>query len=242
LPDTIISKADVNLIRVYEIDFEAPPKVTISPDTIRAVIEKYGANKLVPASQAGRNAMFSAAADRPLEIVRLLFDLRARDLYSQIQVNSEPPSLNLFRQRVHDTWLMNNCATSRCHGGPDAGKFFLYRKNYKDERVRYTNFLILERLHLDPEWPLINYQKPEDSLILQYGLSRDDPICRKPHPRVPGWKPAFSPINQTMKQDAVDWIRSMMQPRPEYPVQFEPPQLAPSRPGNSNGNPTQPDR
>lgn len=225
----ILTKADVNIIRVYEIDFDHPPKITITPDTVRELIEKYGENKLVPASQTGRNAMFRAAADQPLEIVRLMFELRARDLYPQIQVNSEPHALNLFRQRVHDTWLMNNCATSRCHGGPDAGSFFLHRRNSKDERVRYTNFLILERLKLDPNWPLINYDRPEDSLIIQYGLSRDDPTCRKPHPRVPGWKHAFSPTNPRMKQDAIEWIRLMMQPRPQYPVEYQPPQRKPPK-------------
>jgi hypothetical protein len=218
----LITKADVNTIRVYEIDFDHPPKITITPDTVRELIEKYGENKLVPASQTGRNAMFRAAADQPLEIVRLMFQLRARDLYPQIQVNSEPHSLNLFRLRVHDTWLMNNCATSRCHGGPDAGEFVLHRRNYKDEEVRYTNFLILERLKLDENWPLINYDRPEDSLIIQYGLSRDDPTCRKPHPRVDGWKYAFSPTNPRMKLDAVEWIRALMQPRPDYPVDYQP--------------------
>ncbi len=228
----IISKADVNLIRVFEIDFENPPKITITPETVRAIIDKYGASKEVPASQTGRNAMFRAASDQPLQIVRLMFDLRARDLYSQIQVNSEPHSLNLFRQRIHDTWLMNNCATSRCHGGPEAPAtgFYLNRKNYKDERVRYTNLLILERLKRDPQWPLINYDRPEDSLIIQYGLSREDATCRKPHPATPGWKAAFSPISPRMKQDAIEWIKSMMQPRPEYPVDFVPTVTAPPPP------------
>lgn len=218
----LLTNADVNLIRVYEIDFDHPPKITISPDTVRALIEKYGTDRQVPASQTGRNAMFRAAAEQPMEILRLMFELRARDLYPQIQVNSEPHALNLFRQRVHDTWLMNNCATSRCHGGPDAGAFVLHRKNYKNERVRYTNFLILERFKSDPQWPLINYERPEDSLVIQYGLSREDATVRKPHPRVPGWKPAFSPINPRMKQDAIEWIRSMMQPRPDYPIEFDP--------------------
>jgi hypothetical protein len=231
----LLTKADVNIIRVYEIDFDHPPKITITPDTIRELIEKYGENKLVPASQTGRNAMFRAAADEPLEIVRLMFELRARDLYPQIQVNSEPRALNLFRQRVHDTWLMNNCATSRCHGGPESGALFLHRRHNKEETVRYTNFLILERLKLDSNWPLINFDRPEDSLIIQYGLSRDDPSCRKPHPRVPGWKHAFSPTNPRMKHDAVEWIRSMMQPRPDYPVNYQPPQRKPpAEPAPSN--------
>lgn len=237
----LITKEDVNLMRVYEIDFDHPPRIVITPDTVRELIEKYGENKLVPASQTGRNAMFRAAADEPLELVRLMFELRARDMYSKIQVNSEPHAFNLFRQRVHDTWLMNNCATSRCHGGPDAGAFFLHRRNYKDETVRYTNFLIMERLKLDPHWPLINYERPEDSLIIQYGLSRDDPTCRKPHPRVPGWKHAFSPNNPRMKHDAIEWIRSMMQPRPDYPVVYEPPQRKPPQEAEPANNP-QPSR
>ncbi len=223
LPSTLISHEDVNIIRVYELDFEHPVRVTITPDTVRELIEKYGTDKLIPSTQAGRNALFRAAADRPLEIVRLMFELRAREMYPQIRVNSEPYALNLFRQRVHDTWLINTCATSRCHGGPDAGDFFLHRRNFRDERVRYTNLLILERLQLDPDWPLINYDDPEQSLIIQYGLPRD--LARKPHPPVPGWKPAFSPSNRRLINDAVKWIRSMMQPRPDYPVEYEPPRL-----------------
>lgn len=221
LPQQLLTDQDVNLIRVYEIDFEHPPRVTITPATVRELIEKYSTSTLIPASQTGRNAMFRTAADNPLQLVRLMFELRARDMYSAVQVNSEPYALNLFRRRVHDTWLINNCATTACHGSPYSGRFFLHRRDYKDDRVRYTNLLILERLKLDPEWPLINYERPEDSLIIQYGLARD--MARKPHPRVDGWKPAFNPINPRLKEEAVEWIQAMMQPRPDYPVDYEPP-------------------
>ncbi|MCI0363203.1 MAG: hypothetical protein L0Y44_12300 [Phycisphaerales bacterium] len=224
MPSQLVSRDDVNIMRVYEIDFDHPPRVTITPDTVRTLIEKYGTSKLIPASQTGRNAMFRAAADKPIDLVRLMFELKARDLYPQIKVNSEPYALNMFRQRVHDTWLMNNCATSRCHGGPFAGDLFLHRRNFKDDRVRYTNMLILERLQLDPEWPLINFERPEDSLIIQYGLPRE--AARKPHPKVDGWKPAFSPIHQKLKEDTVGWISAMMQPRPDYTVKYDPPRLA----------------
>jgi hypothetical protein len=222
LPNQIISREDVNIIRVFEIDFDPrhSTKITIAPDTIRELIEKYGSSKLIPASQTGRNSMFHAD---PLDIARLMFELRARDLYPQIQVNSEPYALNLFRQRVHDTWLMNNCATNACHGGVNAGSFFLYNRNSKDDRVRYTNLLILERLQLDPQWPLVNYEHPEDSLIIQYGQPRD--LARKPHPLVPGWKPVLGPNVPKLREGAVEWINAMMKPRPEYPVVFDPPKL-----------------
>ena len=231
LPGTILTSDDVNIIRVYEIDFDRPPKVVVPADTIRALIENYGTTKLIPASQTGRTAMFRAD---PLDIVRVMFELRARELYPQIEVKTEPYALNLFRQRVHDTWLMNNCASTRCHGGVEGAPFFLHARNYKDDRVRYTNLLILERLQLDPAWPLINYDKPDDSLILQYGLPRES--ARKPHPKVPNWKPAFTDTQHKLWQGSIEWIRAMMVPRPAYPVEYEPPKLERAVPVNADAS------
>ena len=224
LPTELLSYEDVNLMRVYEIDFQNPPHLVIEPDTIRKLISTYASNKLIPTGER-RIAMFRAD---PLDITRLMFELKARDLYPEIKVQTEPYAMNLFRRRVHDTWLINNCATSRCHGGIHAGEFFLHRRGHKNERVRYTNFLILERLEIDPKWPLINYDQPMDSLIIQYGLSRTD--ARKPHPEVRGWKPVFARSNKRMLEDAGRWIRSMLQPRPDYPIEYEPPRIVPDVP------------
>ena len=219
----ILTHSDVNLIRVYEIDFDRPPKVSVEPETIARMIERYGTNRLIPAARADRRALYTA---EPLEIVELLFKLRARDLYPEISVLTEPWALNLFRRRVHNTWLLNGCSTSRCHGGPAAGRFFLHRSHFKDERVRYTNLLILEQLEIDPDWILVNYDEPMMSLIIQYGLPRTK--ARKPHPDVKGWRPVFGPGGKRMLRDTVAWVESMMQPRPAYPVEFEIPDPADS--------------
>ncbi len=223
LPTQILTLEDVNLIRVFELEFDRPPRVNIRPDTIRALIQGYSTSPLIPDTRQGRQAMFRA---EPLRIVELMFNLRARELYPQIEVLSEPYALNQFRQSVHDRWLLNTCATSRCHGGTQAGRLFLHRANYKDARVRYTNLMILERLDIDPEWPLINYDEPLMSLIVQYGKPRDE--ARLPHPEVRGWDPAFTQSSRRMLQDTLVWIQSMMQPRPDYPVEYQPPVLAPA--------------
>jgi hypothetical protein len=220
LPKEVVSEADVNIIRVYEIDFDRPPRVTVRPETIRKLIETYSTSKLIPTGQAERTALFRAEG---LDLTRLMFELKARELYNEIEVTTEPYALNLFRQRVHNSWLMNNCATSRCHGGLEGGRFFLHRLNQKNPRVRYTNLLILERLVIDPDWPLINYDSPGDSLILQYGLPRSQ--ARKPHPDVPNWTPVFTASDSRMLADAIEWIEAMMQPRPDYPVEYVPPDM-----------------
>jgi hypothetical protein len=220
LPAQILSTKDVNLMRVYEIDFDRPPQVAVDPATIRTMIELYGTSSVIPASERDRRALYRADS---IEIVEVLFTLKARDLYPEINVITEPFALNLFRRRVHNAWLLNTCATARCHGGVDAGRFFLHRRSHKDQRVRYTNLLILERLDVDPDWPLVNYDEPMMSLIVQYGLPRH--LARRPHPDVSGWKPVFGRGGQRLLRDTVAWIESMMQPRPDYPVDYEPPRL-----------------
>lgn len=218
-PD-ILTHDDVNLIRVYEIDFDQPPRVMLEPATIQKLIETYSNDKLIPASRAERNALFHA---EPINIVEhLIFELRARELYPEIKVLTEPPALNTFRLHVHNTWLMNNCASTDCHGGKFGGRLFLHRTGYRDARVRYTNFLILDRLTLDPELPpLIDYDHPENSLLLQYGMPRDE--ARYAHPNVPNWQPAFAPGNRKATEKTIEWIKGMMYPRPVYPIDFEPP-------------------
>jgi len=240
LPQRILSRVEVNLIKVMEIDFSAPPKIRIDPDTVRKVIESYREDKRVPISPDGQARLYRTAAERPLDFLRLLFELRARELYGEVEVLTEPRALNLFRQRVHNAWLINNCATPRCHGGPNAGRFFLHRKGHKDDRVRYTNLLILDRLELDPDWPLINYEVPLDSLVIQHALSRD--IARRPHPDVRGWRPVFTAGNRRLLEDVVAWIEAMMHdPRPTYPIDYEPPMINVIT-GEGEGGTADPDR
>ena len=216
-PTRLLTSDEVNLIRVYEIDFDRPPKVSVRPETIQRLVERYGTDSRIPSGAAERTAMFREDA---VEIVRLMFDLRARDLYPEVQVNSEPYALNLFRQRVHNAWLVQNCSTSRCHGGPDAGRLQLHNRNFQDSRVWMTNLLILEETELDPQWPLINYDEPRMSQIIQYALPRSE--ARLPHPDVPGWRPVFRRSNQRLLDDTIRWIDSMMTPRPSYPIDFSP--------------------
>lgn len=238
MPDHILTREEVNLIRVMEIDFRKPPKISIKPETVRRFIETYREDRRVPITPDGQARLFRTAANRPIEFLRLLFELRARELYGEVEVLTEPLALNLFRRRVHNAWLINNCATRHCHGGMEAGRFFLHRRGYKDDRVRYTNLLILDRLEIEPQWPLINYSEPTDSLIIQYALPRD--LARKPHPEVRGWKAVFTRGNRRLLQETISWIQSMMHdPRPDYPIEYEPPKLNVM---TSDGGPERPAR
>ena len=226
----LLTAADVNLIRVYELDVNDPPRLQVPESLIKTMIETHSDSELIPVSNSERNAMYSK---EPIEIVRILFALKARDLYGEIKVLGEPQSLTLFRQRVHNAWLITNCATSRCHGGDDAGRFVLFNKDWKDPLVRTTNMLILSRTTLD-DLPLIDFEKPIDSLLYQYALPKSE--ARRPHPDVRGWEPVFTKGRTELREDFIDWVRSMRIQRGEYPsIDFEPPGLKRRTPPPTGG-------
>ena len=213
LPRTLTDE-EVNLIRVYEIDLQNPPHLLVPRNAIRELIDAYETSSLVPDTEAEQASLFQADS---IDVVRLMFRLRARELYPNIEVIGEPTALRLFRERVHDTWLMNNCSTSRCHGGSSSGRLRMLRSGVATDRVRYTNLLILDRFRTDEGQPLLDWDNPEQSLLVQYGLPRNE--TSTPHPPVPGWRPLFTGRQKALKDGAVLWMDSMMQsPRPEYPI------------------------
>ena len=222
LPPRVLTPEDVNIIRVYEIDFKDPPAVEVDPKTIRKLIENHSANSMIP-NQLSRQQQLFAMSD--INQVKLIFDVQARELYPEIQVKGEPKSLNLFRTKVHNAWLIRNCATSGCHGGANAGTFFLHRYGLNTPKTIYENLLILERTKLDGPHKLINYEDPTMSLLIQYALPASE--ARLKHPAVPGYSPAFPSGGGKTMADTLAFIEAMYNPRPNYPVDYTPPQLLP---------------
>lgn len=218
IPKRTLTAEDVNLIRVYEIDFTDPPKVSVKSSTIKSLIEKHGENALIPNDPRKRESLFAL---RDIDQVKLIFDVQARELYPEIQVESEPRSLDFFKKRVHNAWLIRNCATSGCHGGNNAGRFYLHRYDTNDPRTVYENLLILERLELEGKGRLIDYEHPSKSLIIQHALPQS--ASRNPHPDVPGYRPVFPAHGGRLQKETEQFIRAMYRPRPNYPVEFEPP-------------------
>ncbi len=226
LPTRILTDDEVNLIRVYEIDFDNPPRIIIDPADARAFFDDFGSSPRIPPDAPSRNAL---VVGDPMKIVRLAFELKARDFYTKIRVVGDPATLGLFRRNVHDSWLIPNCATSRCHGGPDAGKFFLTNENHAEARVRYTNLLNL-LLGNSKDIPLVDFTDPNRSILIQYALPSEE--ATTPHPPVKGWRPVFGrKLNPEKLANTLSWIRSMYQPRPVYPIEYQPPDLRTPTPG-----------
>ncbi len=214
----LLDEDQVNLLKVYEINLGNPPRLLVGRDTIQKLVNRNPDSPLVPHTREGRAAFYRKS---PEEILAVMFDLRERELYGEVRVMGLPISLRRFRDHVHSTWLVNSCATTKCHGGTEAGRLLLFNRKATSEAAVLTNFLILERFELADGTPLIDYESPVKSPLLQMALPREESI--RPHPDVYGWKPAVRSRDHRRFMQAVDWIRTMHRPRPEHPIQYVPP-------------------
>lgn len=230
----LLTKEQMNVLRVYEVDLREPPSMQIPNSAIEMLLKSYEGNELIPTKPDEQRLFFRKPAN---EILGIMFRLRARELYPMVRVIGEPESLNVFRHQVHRTWLVNSCASDQCHGNRStSGRLFLYNRPPGSDAVVYTNYLILERTETSGGEPLIDFLHPERSPLLQAGLPRE--IALKPHPDVAGWRPAFDSVTDPMLEKAIDWIRLLYRPRLEegYPIEFTPPGLM-QRPGEVTEQP-----
>ena len=221
----LLSPEEINLIKVYEVDLKNPPRLVIPRETIDQLLQMYKGDRRVPQTPEEQAMLYRAS---PTRVLDLMFRLRARELYGQVHVVDQPRSMRLFRDDVHRTWILNSCATARCHGGAEAGRLQLFTKRPNTEPTVYTNFIILDRYRLADGKSLINYEEPASSPLLQMGLPREQSTY--PHPVIPSaegrgdlWRPFFRNKDDLRFTQAVEWIKSMYQPRPEYPIEYRPP-------------------
>lgn len=234
----VLTAPEVNLIKVYETKFEEKPRILVERGTITKVLAANEGHPLVPITREGRDAVLRQS---PEELLDLMFKLQARDYYGEVQILDQPRAFVVFRDQICRTWLINACSTTQCHGGTEAGRLILQNRKPNSEQTVYTNFLILSKYRLNDGTALIDFEQPERSPLVQMGLPRDK--SRRPHPEVrrgiaakDAFKPVFRTTDDVQFKAAVDWIKSLYRPRPEYGIPyaplrpFEPPPKTPPPP------------
>lgn len=220
----LLSPEEINLLKVFEIDLRDPPRMLIPRRVVDELIAEHQSSELIPSSPEAQRALYRQP---PRRILDLMFRLRARDLYGQVEVQGHPRSMERFRDDVHRGWLMRGCATSQCHGGQAAGRLWLHNQNINSDATVYTNFFILDHFKLEDGTPLINYDEPAKSPLLQMALPRAR--SERPHPvvselgREVAWRPPLSGPEDDGFRKALRWLETMYRPRPVYPISYEPP-------------------
>jgi len=223
-----LTQEQINLMRVWEIDLDNPPRLVVPDDVLDRLLKEYAEHPLVPKTEEGRRQLRRAPAARALD---LMFRLRAEEFYGQVRVLDHPESIRLFREHVHER-LVTACASNECHGGQEAGRLWLRRDRINSDATVYTNLYILDRYRLEDGTPLINYDKPDESALLHMATLRGN--SRRPHPEVGlgvgrGYRPLYRSPNEPDFREAVDWIDAMYRPRPDYNIDYDAPVSASAR-------------
>lgn len=181
----LLTDEDINLIKVYEVKLDAKPtpRVTIPKNVLNDFLEEYQEEEGMPRGKTEQRKWLSSPGHEQLG---LLFDMRARSYYKHVRITSRIDSLTEWgrQHRYIDSYF-------RDHFGAGAVKgLYLFPKmqGRDKDRAEMTNFYILTQVQIDGK-SMIDRFKPEESLLLQWGLPRED--AKYAAPNVKDWRPYF---------------------------------------------------
>jgi len=211
-----LTRQQLNMIRVWEVSPSNEPRVRVPDATIRKLFQRYGDDEAMP---TGSNARFRVKQAKGWQQLELLFRVRARDLYDEVRILDEPETLETFRNIAHTRYVLRFCGGAGCHGGQNRGGLYLFRRAPRSDQTIYTNFYMLSQYRQDGQ-RMIDRRKPDQSLLLQFGLPRD--AADTPHPDVPGWRPYFQRTDNEHYLALLDMIGDLY-PEPAYGIEYTPP-------------------
>lgn len=231
----VLTADQINLIQVYEIDLKTEPRVRIDRDVLEAFLEDpaYEGRDGMP---SGRNGARDFLRIEGWQQLALLFRMRAREYYGDVQVREEPETLRTW-QRINARYI--NQYFARMFANKDLGEDYELRyqgrpvtqipllvRGRDAEALAYTNFYILTQMTVNGV-PMIDRQEPEASILVQWGLPHFD--ADSDAPEVAGWRPEFRALeDEDPQRDAlIEWIDSLVSvnANSQYGIEYFPAEL-----------------
>ena len=150
-----------------------------------------------------------------------------------VQILNDPPVMVEFRRSVQPI-ILNGCASSGCHGGPNPSTSFALVTPADNETATATNFYLLmtasRRLDAGAatgdggifggasDVRMIDRGRGAKSLLVQYALPAE--IAEFDHPPVQNFRPIFQNLSDPRARAVVDWIDSLAPITPDYGFTF----------------------
>jgi hypothetical protein len=154
-----------------------------------------------------------------------------------VTILNDPPALLQYR-RVVQPYVIQNCATSACHGGNSAATRLQFVTPSESDPATYTNFYILTK-YVQPskqgggqvfghgDLRLVDRQRSAQSLLIQYGMP--GAMSDFDHPDVANYRPPLRGLNDPRYKQLLDWIGQSLQPvEPSYGFDFNTPATQPA--------------
>lgn len=202
---------EVNLVRLLEWRGEKGVRIRLLNDVKRRFLAR---SDIRPAEFNRMNAV---------EQAEIMKEKGGRDLWNDIRMTNDPPSMREYRTQIQRT-VLEGCATAACHGGGAGSDRFALHPRAEQDAEAYANFITLHKYQYKPkngpEAAMIDRNRPEDSLVVQFGLAPT--AANIPHPEVEGFRPIFRTPNDAKLKTLVRWLNDFMTPmRNDYGVPFD---------------------
>jgi len=216
-PEWLVTEDEIYRIRLEELR---------RTDRVRVRFRNNLINRFIEMMRGRGDFRIPGHADRfrgwpPVRQALYILDNVDRDDVSfkdDIRIGSDPRFMVDFRSRIWPI-VAARCASAECHGGQKPeGKLRLFNVAARNDRIDYTNFLILDS-YVSQKGEMINRDRTEASLLLQYGLPPEQAQHR--HPKVKSTPPAYTSRNAANYRRVLEWIESLKgPPHPEYRVKL----------------------
>lgn len=215
----LLTPDDINAIRLMEWreNDTVVPRVTVPAKVRKEFVE---AKAYDPGDFASKT---------PAQQAYFILKEGTPEMKSQIRVTTDPQALIEYRRTVQPL-VLNNCATVGCHGGHNAGRFFLFANNPDREDVAYTNFYILQKYRQtvgEREHEMIDRTYPDRSILTQFALAPDAAEIKHPPLKGQTYKPIAASKSGPGYLAVINWIKSLQTGEPNYGIEYTLPTSSP---------------
>ncbi len=218
----LLSAKDISRIRLAELRPSDRVRITIDPDVVdQFIASKQGTGDFQ--TEASERRFRGMSNLRKAIYILSRTDERDAAIRDGIDVLTDPRFMTDYRRVVWPI-VRRSCASAECHGGPAAGgKLHLFASHGRDDRIDYTNFLILDG-YVSPggRARMIDRANPDKSLLLQFALPAHEAEFR--HPEGGPSRPTFTSRQSRSYIRMLNWIMSLHRPmHPDYRLEYSPP-------------------
>ena len=217
--DWLLSRADIQKIRFALVRTYGPTdKVSVvfrNKALTRFLQDPAGGGTFT--TRAQRGAFMRLRKHEQLQAIKRTTGTKYQ---KDIEIRTDPQIIRQFRKQVLPV-ATRSCGTVQCHGG-EAGDFKLRSGKRGNTSFVYTNFYLLDT-YGSGNSRLIDRAKPQESLLLVYGLRTglaaglDQRQERADHP-VPIDKLPFKSPSDRRYQQVLRWIDSLDPTSPDYGI------------------------
>lgn len=222
-----LTAKEINRIRFLELralrtDTDLPDRVSVKipPRVIDDFLADMREDPLFE-DEEGRSEFRRLTPPQKLHVMAQQKE-KALPYIDRLEISTDPEVFVEFRKRVLPS-VLRGCATSGCHVKDSASetKFYLLTDPVKDPGPAYGDFVILCELEVDGR-PLINRERPEESLLLNYLLPAKEVKRDFRHPGDLEIPPVFRTRTANSYRRIEKWIASLRRPAPDYGVRLLP--------------------